>query len=434
MTTNKQEDDEICCLETLVQDMFLDQFQQVQLVIIQSYPTPMPTSLVEMLLQPLVGDNEAASAHGKSLLLMGGSSSKRESNDPDISSASKDTQIQEDLLAKQKQIMTAVTALSSPTILSQIKQKQFKNEPQMHGKLSATNTATIQEEISFHSSSQFSRHASVSAMYTTISNHPLPLHIAAEFGCSIHLIKSLMETYPDGARHIYMPCAVVSATTAVEQDSQQPSDSFSLGKIQLTDYTNINCADFNGNRSNDESDDQKNVAVALKGPALFPIDCLERGRAGLFYLYSAEKLKERNKKGDGRHSELTSTTKHEDPSFMKELERTFKEFAVIHDSLFAFYPDVPSSPRIRVSSKPQYVQTHDVEVLGDLPTGVNGTRGHSYSNFLLRQLAEHFTVDYTPPTKRSMANGNRSLFSMVSPAQLRTRDKQRISQHLRGLR
>ena len=123
MRTNKQEDDEICCLETLIQDMFLDQFQQVQLVIIQSYPTPMPTSLVEMLLQPLVGDNEAASAHGKSLLLMGGSSSKRESNDPDISSASKDTQIQEDLLAKQKQIMTAVTALSSPTILSQIKQK-----------------------------------------------------------------------------------------------------------------------------------------------------------------------------------------------------------------------------------------------------------------------------------------------------------------------
>ena len=63
--TNREEEE--CCLETLIQDMFLDQFQQVQSMIFHSYPSPMPTSLVELLLQPLVADMDATSVHGKPL-------------------------------------------------------------------------------------------------------------------------------------------------------------------------------------------------------------------------------------------------------------------------------------------------------------------------------------------------------------------------------
>ena len=71
--------------------------------------------------------------------------------------------------------------------------------------------------------------------------------------------------------------------------------------------------------------------------------------------------------------------------------------------MFAFYPDVPSSPGIRVCEKPQDVQTHDVEVLGDPPHVIdvtyNSGSGLAYSNLLLRYLALHYTITYMPPSK-----------------------------------
>ena len=146
-----------------------------------------------------------------------------------------------------------------------------------------------------------------------------------------------------------------------------------------------------------------------------------------------EKVK-RNTAKRGRYSETTS--KNDLDSSMKVHEWTFKEFVSVHDSVFAFYPDVPSSPRIRVSLKPQHVQTHDVEVLGE-PSSAGGLGGGPpYSNMLLRQLAQQYTVASKPPIKNSnrASSSNRSLLSLISPAQIRNRDKQRISRLVQLIR
>ncbi len=68
-----------------------------------------------------------------------------------------------------------------------------------------------------------------------------------------------------------------------------------------------------------------NVIAALRGPLLFPIDCLERSRAGLSYLYTAEKLKERKIEKTSNplscSNSVTARNKNKDKSsILKELD------------------------------------------------------------------------------------------------------------------
>jgi len=465
------DEEEISCLETLVQDMFLDQFQQFgQDNIIQSYPTLLPTSLVERMLLPLVGNKEAASVNGNSSLLLQMEGITTSDNNPAFAHHDT-TKLSDTIQTMQESLLERMSALSSPAAATATKHPHYQHVAKTS--VATTTTSSTQpppasmhskEDNSFHSSSYKSsstrqnnrkHHSNATtpspssfSMYTAISNQPLPIHIAAEFGCSVSLVKALLETYPDGARQIYVPHASIT-TNIIAETSVETSQWNTRNLASKQQYTE-------GRKMTDEI--ERKIIVALRGPVLFPIDCLERGRAGLSYLYTAEKLKERNSKKSLFHrrpsTNFGSSSSHitDDDirnkkvmneetmaSLFKDLERSFKEFTVLHDSIFAFYPDVPTSPRIRVSQRPQYVQTHDVEILGDPPhvinAGYNNTSDSlSYSNVLLRQLAQQYAIAYRPPNKKSSASGNRSLMSLISPAQHRNRDKQRISRLVQQIR
>lgn len=464
------DDEEITCLETLVQDMFLDQFQQVgQENIVQSYPTPLPTSLVEKMLLPLVGNKEAASVNGNSSLLFQMDGIAASGTTPSFAHHDKN-KMSDTIQTMQESLLERMSALSSPAAATATKHPHYQHITKTS--VATTTTSSTQppaaslhskEDTSFHSSSYKSsstrqkqrKHYSNAttpspsslSMYTAISNQPLPIHIAAEFGCSISLVKALLETYPDGARQIYVPHASITTSDIAET---------SVETSQLNTSSLVSKQQYAEERKATDKIERK-IIVSLRGPVLFPIDCLERGRAGLSYLYTVEKLKERNSKKSFLHRRpstnlgCSSSYITEDAvrnkkimneetiaTLFKDLERAFKEFTALHDCIFAFYPDVPTSPRIRVSQRPQYVQTHDVEVLGDPPhainTAFNTSDSLSYSNVLLRQLAQQYTIAYRPLNKKSAASGNRSLMSLVSPAQHRNRDKQRISRLVQQVR